>query len=130
MLDWFKKLMPKEEKFFDYFERHAKTIVEGAKAMRQLHGAGSAGLGYGYDHINFRGRQSRDHPLGQGFAQVQSRLVNRNAIHGRVRPGQVNVLKNTRGKHSIRNALTRVKIAVQVNVYRFTRMNITHKIKA
>ena len=36
MFEWFQRLMPKEEKFFDYFERHAKTIVEGAKAMRQL----------------------------------------------------------------------------------------------
>ena len=36
MFEWFQRLMPKEEKFFDYFERHAKTIVEGAKELRQL----------------------------------------------------------------------------------------------
>ena len=36
MFEWFQRLMPKEEKFFDFFERHAKVIVEGAKELRQL----------------------------------------------------------------------------------------------
>ncbi len=36
MFDWFHRLMPREEKFFDYFERHAQTLVEGSRALRDL----------------------------------------------------------------------------------------------
>jgi predicted phosphate transport protein (TIGR00153 family) len=36
MLSWFQALMPKEERFFDLFERHAVTIVAGAHALRSL----------------------------------------------------------------------------------------------
>lgn len=36
MFDWFQSLMPREEKFFDYFEKHARVIVEGARALRDL----------------------------------------------------------------------------------------------
>ena len=36
MLSWFQALMPKEERFFDLFERHAETIVGGAAALREL----------------------------------------------------------------------------------------------
>ena len=31
MLDWFKKLMPKEEKFFDLFDQHATHISAGGR---------------------------------------------------------------------------------------------------
>lgn len=36
MFDWFQRLMPREEKFFDYFEKHANVIVEGARELRAL----------------------------------------------------------------------------------------------
>ena len=36
MLGWFQALMPREEKFFDHFERHARTLVAGADALREL----------------------------------------------------------------------------------------------
>lgn len=36
MLRWFQALMPKEERFFDHFESHAKTLVAGAGALRHL----------------------------------------------------------------------------------------------
>lgn len=36
MLDWFKKLMPKEEKFFDLFEAHAAKAKEAARTLRAL----------------------------------------------------------------------------------------------
>jgi hypothetical protein len=36
MLSWFQALMPKEERYFDLFERHAETLVAGAKAPRRL----------------------------------------------------------------------------------------------
>jgi uncharacterized protein len=34
MLGWFQALMPREERFFDLFARHAKTLSAGAEALR------------------------------------------------------------------------------------------------
>lgn len=42
MLGWFQALMPKEERFFDLFERHAQTMVEGSHALRALLEGGDA----------------------------------------------------------------------------------------
>jgi uncharacterized protein len=36
MLRWFQALMPKEDRFFGLFNSHAKTLVEGAQALRKL----------------------------------------------------------------------------------------------
>ncbi|GJE51622.1 hypothetical protein GOFOIKOB_4683 [Methylobacterium tardum] len=36
MLAWFRALMPKEDRFFGLFERHAATLVDGAVALRAL----------------------------------------------------------------------------------------------
>ena len=36
MLGWFQALMPKEERFFDLFDRHAETLVAGSRALRSL----------------------------------------------------------------------------------------------
>ena len=36
MLGWFHAMMPKEDRFFDLFEAHAKTLVDGAGALRRL----------------------------------------------------------------------------------------------
>jgi predicted phosphate transport protein (TIGR00153 family) len=36
MLGWFRALMPKEERFFDLFEKHAAIVVAGAEALRAL----------------------------------------------------------------------------------------------
>jgi predicted phosphate transport protein (TIGR00153 family) len=36
MLSWFQALMPKEERFFDLFDRHAVTLVAGARSLRSL----------------------------------------------------------------------------------------------
>ena len=42
MLEWFRALMPKEERFFDLFERHARTLVEGARALQGVLEGGEA----------------------------------------------------------------------------------------
>ena len=42
MLGWFQALMPKEERFFDLFARHAETLVAGAEAQRSLQQGGEA----------------------------------------------------------------------------------------
>lgn len=36
MLRWFQALMPKEDRFFGLFNRHAHTLVDGAEALRSL----------------------------------------------------------------------------------------------
>jgi predicted phosphate transport protein (TIGR00153 family) len=36
MLSWFQALMPKEERFFDFFEAHARTLCAGARSLRLL----------------------------------------------------------------------------------------------
>ena len=42
MLKWFQALMPKEDRFFGLFNRHAATIVLGAEALRALLEGGEA----------------------------------------------------------------------------------------
>jgi predicted phosphate transport protein (TIGR00153 family) len=42
MLGWFQALMPKEQKFFELFERHAETLVAGAEALGDLLKGGDA----------------------------------------------------------------------------------------
>jgi uncharacterized protein len=41
MLRWFNALMPREEKFFDYFEQHARILVECSTVLRELFQPGS-----------------------------------------------------------------------------------------
>ena len=42
MLGWFHAIMPKEDRFFDLFEAHAKTLVDGAGALRRVLDGGPA----------------------------------------------------------------------------------------
>jgi uncharacterized protein len=42
MLQWFHKLLPREEKFFDLFARHSEVVVAGAKALRAMLEGGDA----------------------------------------------------------------------------------------
>jgi uncharacterized protein len=42
MLGWFRALMPREEKFFELFECHAKTVVAGAESLRGMLAGGTA----------------------------------------------------------------------------------------
>ncbi|MBZ9711103.1 DUF47 domain-containing protein [Mesorhizobium sp. ESP7-2] len=36
MLGWFRRLLPREDRFFELFERHSRTVVGGAEALEQL----------------------------------------------------------------------------------------------
>lgn len=36
MLGWFRKLLPREERFFDLFARHSQTVVQGAEALEGM----------------------------------------------------------------------------------------------
>ncbi len=42
MLRWFHALMPKEERFFELFARHAQAVVAGAEALRAMLEGGEA----------------------------------------------------------------------------------------
>ncbi|MDT2019791.1 DUF47 domain-containing protein [Methylocella sp. CPCC 101449] len=42
MLGWFQALMPKEERFFDYFDQHARISASAAEALRALLEGGEA----------------------------------------------------------------------------------------
>jgi hypothetical protein len=36
LMRWFRALLPKEERFFDLFDQHAKTVVQGATALQDM----------------------------------------------------------------------------------------------
>lgn len=36
MLGWFRKLLPREERFFDLFARHSQAVVQGAEALEAM----------------------------------------------------------------------------------------------
>jgi predicted phosphate transport protein (TIGR00153 family) len=42
MMRWFNALLPKEERFFDLFAAHSRTLVSGAEALRALLDGGDA----------------------------------------------------------------------------------------
>jgi uncharacterized protein len=42
MLDWFRALLPKEERFFDLFEQHATLVIAGAESLRAAPEGGPA----------------------------------------------------------------------------------------
>lgn len=42
MLNWFHKLMPREDRFFTLFDQHAQTIAAGARAIRSMLEGGAA----------------------------------------------------------------------------------------
>ena len=44
MLRWFQALLPREEKFFDLFEAHARTLCAGARELRDLLQEGGEGV--------------------------------------------------------------------------------------
>jgi uncharacterized protein len=36
MMGWYRRLLPREDRFFDLFEQHSETLVLGAKALERL----------------------------------------------------------------------------------------------
>lgn len=41
MLGWFRKLLPREDRFFDLFEKHSQTVVGGAEALQHILAGGT-----------------------------------------------------------------------------------------
>jgi uncharacterized protein len=46
MMRWFRALLPKEERFFDLFSRHAATVVKGAEALQGVLRGGDQTLAF------------------------------------------------------------------------------------
>jgi uncharacterized protein len=46
MMRWFRALLPKEERFFDLFSRHAATVVKGAEALQGVLRGGEQTLAF------------------------------------------------------------------------------------
>ncbi|CAA2105507.1 hypothetical protein MBUL_03227 [Methylobacterium bullatum] len=46
MMGWFRALMPREDRFFDLFERHSQTLVAGAEALQGVLKGGDGVPGY------------------------------------------------------------------------------------
>ena len=40
MMGWFRRLLPREDRFFDLFEQHSETLVLGSKALERLLASG------------------------------------------------------------------------------------------
>ncbi|MBX3568956.1 MAG: DUF47 domain-containing protein [Rhizobiaceae bacterium] len=51
MLGWFRRLMPREDKFFDLFEAHSQKLVAAAEALRKLLDGGEGVERHGRDII-------------------------------------------------------------------------------
>ena len=88
--------------------------------MRQLRGAGAAGLGDRDDDVDLVGRHGRDDTLGQRLAQIQTRLVDRDAVEHRVGPGQVDEFKNAGLELGVFGALLGMHLALHVHKDGFT----------
>jgi hypothetical protein len=59
MMSWFHKLLPREDKFFDLFEAHARTLVAGAEALRGLLDGGEDAPRFGKVVVEKEGEADR-----------------------------------------------------------------------
>jgi predicted phosphate transport protein (TIGR00153 family) len=46
VMEWFQRLLPREDKFFDLFEAHAATLIAGAEALRRMLDGGAQMPGF------------------------------------------------------------------------------------
>ena len=98
--------------------------------MRQLRGAGAARFRDGDDHIDLVGRHGGDHAFGEGLTQIQTRLVDGDVVHHRIRAGQVHKFKNAGVELWVVCALLRVDGAVQRDEHGFARVHIALELEA
>jgi hypothetical protein len=73
MLSWFQAIMPKEDRFFDMFQRHAATLVLGAAALRELVDGGD-GVQACCDRI-FRHEDEADDIAREGILAVRRTFI-------------------------------------------------------
>lgn len=73
MLSWFQAIMPKEDRFFGLYQRHAATLTEGAAALRELL-EGGEGMAAARDRI-FRHEDEADEITREGFMLVRKTFI-------------------------------------------------------
>jgi uncharacterized protein len=73
MLGWFRKLLPREDKFFDLFLQHSEMVVKGAEALRALLDGGDAVAGH-YQTVMDR-EQDADNITRQVFIAVRRTFI-------------------------------------------------------
>jgi len=70
MLGWFRALMPREERFFELFTRHAQVTLAGAEALKALLSGGGDVLRCCNEVIS-RENEAGNHPRGaDGIATI------------------------------------------------------------
>ena len=117
--------LPRHDEGAAYVAVFHKTLaVRQAQELCELRGAGAAGLGDGDHHINLAGRHLRDHAARQRLTQIQPRLIDRNAVHHRIGPGQINELKNTGLELRCVGALLGVNCARQIDKNRLAGFHV------
>jgi len=90
---------------------HEAFAVGQAQQLGQLGGAGAAGFGDRDDHIDFVRRHGGDHALGQASRPGSSAPGTPNAVHHRVRAGQVHKLEDAGLQRGLLGALLAVQLA-------------------
>ena len=73
MLGWFRKLLPREDKFFDLFLQHSEVVVKGAEALRALLDGGDA-VAQHYQTVMDR-EQDADNITRQIFVAVRRTFI-------------------------------------------------------
>lgn len=73
MLSWFQAIMPKEDRFFGLYQRHAQTLVLGAAALRELLDGGE-GVGDCCTRI-FRHEDEADAIAREGLLMVRRTFI-------------------------------------------------------
>jgi len=59
MMNWFQRLLPREDRFFDLFEAHGRTLVAGAEALRKLMDGGEDAPQFGRIVVEKEGEADR-----------------------------------------------------------------------
>ena len=110
------------------------AVLDETLAIRQvepvgeLHRGGTAGVRDRDHHVDVELGVVALDLVAEAFAHAQPRLVDRNAVHHRIRPRQVHVLKQARVERRVERALLRVKMAIFVDENRLTRRDVAHEL--
>mmetsp|Transcript_59251 Transcript_59251/g.139740 ORF Transcript_59251/g.139740 Transcript_59251/m.139740 type:complete len:404 (-) Transcript_59251:1158-2369(-) len=96
-----------------------------ADAVGQLHGRRAAAFRDRDDDVDLVGRHGGDDALRQRLAHVQACLIDRDAVHHRVRAGQVDELEHAGVQRRVVVALLGVHLAGHVNEQRLAGRQVT-----
>ncbi len=96
----------------------------------QLQGRGPAGVRDRDDHVDFEVAEFALDLFRQRHAHAQAGLVDRDAVHDRIRPGEVDIFENARVQGKRVRALAVVQAPVLVDEHRFARLHVSQDLEA